>query len=390
MFRLKQLSGPLDICLSHDWPRGVYNFGNAEQLCRFKPHFRDEIADNRLGSGPAEELLHELRPAHWFAAHLHCKFAAIVPHRGAPTSTRFLALDKCLPQRRFLQLLDIAAERPTTETTTEAAAAAAPALRPVLSYDLEWLTILHRTNHLLSVKATTHYMPGLGGNERHDFTPTAAERDLVLQKMNNNLVIPANFARTAAPYDPAERASNQQPAAQLNAQTTELCERLGLDDPVSLVMLMQGKQLNYSTYKDVLLTVDAHQAEIPIDEGTSDAGSAVRERTAFVLPEPQQQQENPDQLELDDDEPESPVLEETNRQAELALLEPEKIEAIKTAERDEKRSDESQMVVSIEPVGEIMDVDSARVSVNDSAESMPPRKVFKRRNEAIYATPQDE
>lgn len=95
-------------------------------------------------------------------------------------------------------------------------------------------------------------------------------------------------------------------------------------------------------------------------------------------------------MELDDDEPESPVLEETNRQAELALLEPEKIEAIKTAERDEKRSDESQMVVSIEPVGEIMDVDSARVSVNDSAESMPPRKVFKRRNEAIYATPQDE
>jgi len=31
-----------------------------------------------------------------------------------------------------------------------------------LEYDLEWLTILHLTNHLLSIKNTNQYMPGPG------------------------------------------------------------------------------------------------------------------------------------------------------------------------------------------------------------------------------------
>ena len=40
VFRLKQLTGQVDIAMSHDWPRGVYNFGNSNQLIKFKPHFK--------------------------------------------------------------------------------------------------------------------------------------------------------------------------------------------------------------------------------------------------------------------------------------------------------------------------------------------------------------
>lgn len=40
VFRLKQISEPMDVFLSHDWPTGVYHHGNVVQLLRRKPFFR--------------------------------------------------------------------------------------------------------------------------------------------------------------------------------------------------------------------------------------------------------------------------------------------------------------------------------------------------------------
>ncbi len=58
-----------------------------------------------LGSPPAMELLQYLRPSYWFAAHLHCKFAAAYRHDDG--ITKFLALDKCLPRGGYLQVMII-------------------------------------------------------------------------------------------------------------------------------------------------------------------------------------------------------------------------------------------------------------------------------------------
>lgn len=99
-------------------------------------------------------MLFTLKPQYWFAAHLHCQFAALVKHKN-DEETKFLALDKCLPKRRHLQILDLPSDFDGDK---------------LLKYDTEWLAILKNTNHLLSVKNIDCHLPGPGGNER--YTPT--------------------------------------------------------------------------------------------------------------------------------------------------------------------------------------------------------------------------
>ncbi|EGR27941.1 pyridine nucleotide-disulfide oxidoreductase family protein, putative [Ichthyophthirius multifiliis] len=57
------------------------------------------------GSPPLLYLLQNLKPNFWISGHLHCKFAAIFPHQNNGEYTKFLALDKCLPGKDFLQVL---------------------------------------------------------------------------------------------------------------------------------------------------------------------------------------------------------------------------------------------------------------------------------------------
>ncbi|CAI9116073.1 OLC1v1017126C1 [Oldenlandia corymbosa var. corymbosa] len=102
--KLMQVEEPIDIFLSHDWPRGITDHGNLANLLRQKHFFEKEIKEGTLGSEPAAVLLDKLRPSYWFSAHLHCKFAALVQHGDDGPVTKFLALDKCLPRRKFLQV----------------------------------------------------------------------------------------------------------------------------------------------------------------------------------------------------------------------------------------------------------------------------------------------
>lgn len=189
--------------------------------------FRDDIDSDSLGNPPCMELLKQHYPTYWFAAHLHCKFAAIVPKNDETKSvTKFLALDKCLPKRKFLQVIDV----PHDEN-----------IPLELSYDLEWLTILYLTNHLLSVKNSVNYMPGQGGIGRWNYTPTKIEKDNVLKKFNNTLEVPKNFVITAEPFNPQSSQDNfGEVKVYVNKQTTEFCDKLGIDDPAILLQIMSG------------------------------------------------------------------------------------------------------------------------------------------------------
>jgi lariat debranching enzyme len=141
-------------------------------LLRRKPFFRDDIQSGKLGSPPLMNLLRNLKPAWWFAAHLHVRFEASVQHDPSeppssaqppaarnpdeiviadeddefdspsggsmpsapaapqnpdeitlndeikavapppppPSQTRFLALDKCIPHRQFLEVSSVSSK----------------------------------------------------------------------------------------------------------------------------------------------------------------------------------------------------------------------------------------------------------------------------------------
>ena len=122
-----------------------------------------QIESGELGSPPAMGMLKELRPRYWFSAHHHVKYAATVRHasqqagaRGggedplfANTMTDFLALDKCLPKRKFLQvrLLPFGTQLQQAELVQSAGVAA-------ISYTTD-LALSHSTQqvavHLLQV-----------------------------------------------------------------------------------------------------------------------------------------------------------------------------------------------------------------------------------------------
>lgn len=40
VFRLSQIKDKVDVMLSHDWPRGITDYGDKEQLLKYKPFFR--------------------------------------------------------------------------------------------------------------------------------------------------------------------------------------------------------------------------------------------------------------------------------------------------------------------------------------------------------------
>lgn len=62
---------------------------------------------------------------------------------------------------------------------------------------------------------------------RWKFTPTEEEKDFIMKKFHNNLVIPKNFAQTALPYNTID-SSNQHDLGEpiINPQTVEFCKKL--------------------------------------------------------------------------------------------------------------------------------------------------------------------
>ncbi|EAN32831.1 Lariat debranching enzyme A [Theileria parva strain Muguga] len=138
--KLSLIKDKVDIFLSHDWPAGIENSGNLDQLLRIKPFFYEDIKNNTLGNPKSRELMEKIKPKFWFSAHLHVKYEAEYKHEDGST-TQFLALDKVLPYREFLRIIQITPDDSSNKRKLDETS------EPVedtlkLCYDREWCAIL--------------------------------------------------------------------------------------------------------------------------------------------------------------------------------------------------------------------------------------------------------
>lgn len=292
VYRMESMAGgskPLDIMISHDWPRGIEQHGNTDALISKKKHFRAEIARNDLGSPSNERLLSILKPKWWFSAHLHVKFLATVHHsettegslvrnqgktskdelvpsqvlqqnelskkgedeREEPTTTfvspetegcssvddltdqmtRFLSLDKCLPRRHYISILHVDVPGDKKEDNK-------------IEYDTEWLAVLKKTHELTKTTPDPVVVP----EERA--TATEEEVQWIRDRFDGEMEIPLSaFEQTVPPHTGSTRVPHQDrlpPPYPLmgNPQTDRLLQKLELAHITTVPYVRAGEDDN--------------------------------------------------------------------------------------------------------------------------------------------------
>lgn len=162
-----------------------------------------------------------------FEAPVEVEVSAALPFPEDITNktTNFLALDKCLPNRHFLELLEIESLNPDLYGND---------IYPVkLRYDPEWLAIIRAFHPELKL-----------GGEREDPVPDhkgdtyyqeriLEERKWVAEHIvaEGKLDVPENFMITAPVFDPnLDVPTEEMPREVTNPQTSEFCKLVGIEN----------------------------------------------------------------------------------------------------------------------------------------------------------------
>jgi lariat debranching enzyme len=260
--KLLQISTPIDICLSHDWPRRVEWFGDYKRLVAARSDWLVSIKADKFGSAPAEQIMNVLRPNWFFSGHMHLFHEAVINHdsyhdifkdvevseefrKDIPasmltaastlkntskittppaitnTTTKFLGLDKPLPgNTKFLETLIVSSDS-NQHFSHNQYMERTPEGKFQLHYDEEWLQILKSED----LKASNSIAADLGSAS--DAGNSSWVHDHITAK--GLLKIPRNFEKHAPVHDPnATENIKQQPPEYPNSQTEKFCNMLGI------------------------------------------------------------------------------------------------------------------------------------------------------------------
>ncbi|XP_028416958.1 lariat debranching enzyme-like [Dendronephthya gigantea] len=381
VFKLKLLTRPVDIAMSHDWPKGVYHYGNLNELYRWKGFLRPEIENDTLGSYAAQEVLKSLQPDFWFSAHLHCRFPAQVTHSQTGKVTNFLALDKCLPRRKYLEVIDVGPPKGPME----------------LSYDPEWLAITKSTLPLFNTEPGNTKLP-FRESIVMSLKPNVEAIKAVQELFEGDLRIPENFTQNVPLYNPDRHQKHVQVTAEKNPQTDIFCQRLRIRNP----------------FWATDISGDKNPDEISLSDEGEDDDLEARDYPSSIqasLPHTESgrgkvSSGNPDEISVSDEDKLSdnlavclPALLHTSAQVALPSSNPDEIGLADDKESESQFSDFpvplppklnpcSSLAKEPETNGKGEEV--AKIEGRRS-DSEPPRKMFKlvRRNQNMYSTIED-
>ncbi|KAJ6439664.1 lariat debranching enzyme [Purpureocillium lavendulum] len=204
----------------------------------------DMDAKHQVEQDPGDELKEEnTRVSDELRAQLPASFAAPpqrpqtpkrapgqpVPSGIANKEVRFLALDKCLPKRQYLQLCELV-PFDRGQLSLHPPKDSVPRYR--LQYDPEWLSITRVFHASLTIGDRNAHVPHDSGEEQY-LPLIQAERVWVEENIvkPGKLDVPENFELTAPPHIPGSpEIVQEQPEEYTNSQTTAFCSLLGVEN----------------------------------------------------------------------------------------------------------------------------------------------------------------